>query len=273
MNNFLRHYLQRCSEIRLTLVSSGLSFMTLLAVVPFLTVVLLVSHLSPYVDALTDAFVVAFNQTAFPTEAADIAVYINRFKHHAEHLGGISLAAFSLIALLFVRTVDNTLCIVWREQQEKRSRRRLLVYPALLVLLPLFIGLISLLRDVLAVQLPELANTLSALLSLLSATLLLWLPYRFVPKRRAPEYCPLLTAFGVALLMKAARYIFTWYSGLVDGYEPIYGATAALLLFMLWLNVMWMLVLCGAVWTAVWSEHSLHYSKHKSDTPESDKKR
>lgn len=53
MNNFLRHYLQRCSEIRLTLVSSGLSFMTLLAVVPFLTVVLLVSHLSPYVDTLT----------------------------------------------------------------------------------------------------------------------------------------------------------------------------------------------------------------------------
>ena len=111
------------------------------------------------------------------------------------------------IALLFVRTLDNTLCMIWREQQEKRSRRRLLVYPILLVLLPLFVGLINLLRNVLAVQLPGLANTLSTLLSLLSATLLLWLPYRFVPKRRAPEYCPLLTAFGVALLMKAARYI------------------------------------------------------------------
>ncbi|TFV05607.1 hypothetical protein E4T85_20205, partial [Bacillus stratosphericus] len=43
---------------------------------------------------------------------------------------------------------------------------------------------------------------------------------------------------------------FAWYIGTFKGYTLIYGAFAAVPFFLLWLNLLWMLVLSGAVLTA-----------------------
>ena len=70
-------------------------------------------------------------------------------------------------------------------------------------------------------------------------------PNRFVPARHA-----LIGAAVTAVLLEAARYGFAWYISTFNGYTLIYGAFAAIPFFLLWLNLLWVLVLSGAVLTA-----------------------
>ena len=50
---------------------------------PVLTLVLLLSRLSPHIDLLTDAFVAYLAATLFPDGSAALFADLNRFRHHA----------------------------------------------------------------------------------------------------------------------------------------------------------------------------------------------
>ena len=56
----------------------------------------------------------------------------------------------------------------------------------------------------------------------------------------------LITAF----CLETARFLFAWYMGNFDGYRSIYGAFAAVPFFLAWLNLLWTLLLGGAVLTS-----------------------
>ncbi len=81
-------------------------------------------------------------------------------------------------------------------------------------------------------------------------TVLLWGLYRFVPNRFVPARQAFVGALITAFCLETARFLFTWYMGNFDGYRSIYGAFAAVPFFLLWLNLLWTLVLGGAVLTS-----------------------
>lgn len=100
---------------------------------------------------------------------------------------------------------------------------------------------------------PVLAQITQIITSILFSTILLWMLYRLVPNRFVPAKHALFGASVTAVLLEIARHGFAWYVSTFNGYTLIYGAFAAIPFFLLWLNLLWMLVLTGAVFTAALS--------------------
>ena len=65
-----------------------------------------------------------------------------------------------------------------------------------------------------------------------------------------PARHALIGAALTAVLLDLAQRGFGWYVGTFNSYTLIYGAFAAIPVFLIWLNLLWMLLLTGAVLTA-----------------------
>jgi membrane protein len=82
------------------------------------------------------------------------------------------------------------------------------------------------------------------------ATTGLTLLYKFVPARRVALVPALLAAMLGAAALEGAKHAFAWYLTRVSTYEAVYGALAALPIFLLWIYLCWIIVLAGAAVSA-----------------------
>ncbi len=236
---------RRFDEERVPQAAASMTFTTLLALVPVLTVMVAVASIFPVFDRWSDSFVSFVNQTIVPQGADMVFDYINAFREQANQLTAIGSVMLVVTSLMLIRTIDNTFNRIWRVNSQRPWMMQFLVYWALLTCGPLFLGVgISLTAGWGESWL------LRPLAMPLGTVLLLWGLYCFVPNRFVPARHALIGAAATALCLWCARAAFVWYMGSFDGYRSIYGAFAAVPFFLLWLNLLWTLVLGGAVLTA-----------------------
>jgi membrane protein len=97
------------------------------------------------------------------------------------------------------------------------------------------------------------ANAHGLLLRAVPATMsavAFFLIYRIVPHRRVPYRHAALGAIVAALLFEAAKQLFTFYVRMSPTYSLVYGAFAAVPVFLVWLYLSWLVMLFGAELTA-----------------------
>lgn len=237
--------------------ASSMTFTTLLALVPVLTVMVAVASIFPVFDRWSDSFVSFVNQTIVPQGAEMVFDYINDFRDQAGKLTAIGSVMLMVTSLMLIRTIDNTFNRIWRVNTQRPWMMQFLVYWALLTFGPLSLGVgISFMvgsfqGSALASFVPQwMGGVLQTLGTLFFATLLLWCLYRFVPNRFVPGRHAFIGALITAFCLETARFLFAWYMGNFDGYRSIYGAFAAVPFFLAWLNLLWTLLLGGAVLTS-----------------------
>ncbi|MDO1510758.1 MULTISPECIES: YihY family inner membrane protein [unclassified Neisseria] len=256
LSGFVWFLYKRFNEVRVPQVSASLTFTTLLALVPVLTVTLVVVSAFPMFDNLSDAFVHFVNRTIVPQGADTVFEYINDFQSKASKLTAIGIIMLVVTSLMLIQTIDQTFNRIWRVSTQRPLWMQFLVYWALLTFGPVTLGIgLSLWSSLLTYSrfgesFPLFAGVLRVSFSIAFTTVLLWLLYRLVPNRFVPARHAFVGAMLTALLLETARYGFAWYVSTFNGYTLIYGAFAAIPFFLLWLNLLWMLVLSGAVLTA-----------------------
>ena len=254
---FARFVVRRFDEERVPQAASSMTFTTLLALVPVLTVMVAVASIFPVFDRWSDSFVSFVNQTIVPQGADMVFDYINAFRNQAGKLTAIGSVMLVVTSLMLIRTIDNTFNRIWRVNTQRPWMMQFLVYWALLTFGPLSLGVgISFMvgsfqGSALASFVPQwMGGVLQTLGTLFFATLLLWCLYRFVPNRFVPGRHAFIGALITAFCLETARFLFAWYMGNFDGYRSIYGAFAAVPFFLAWLNLLWTLLLGGAVLTS-----------------------
>ena len=245
---------RRFDEERVPQAASSMTFTTLLALVPVLTVMVAVASIFPVFDRWSDSFVAFVNQTIVPQGADMVFDYINAFRDQAGKLTAIGSVMLVVTSLMLIRTIDNAFNRIWRVNSQRPWMMQFLVYWALLTFGPLSLG-VGISFMVGSVQESALASSqwmgvLRTAGTLFFVTLLLWGLYRFVPNRFVPARQAFVGALITAFCLETARFLFAWYMGNFDGYRSIYGAFAAVPFFLLWLNLLWTLVLGGAVLTS-----------------------
>lgn len=248
--------IRRFSEERVPQAAASMTFTTLLALVPVLTVMVAVASIFPVFDRWSDSFVSFVNQTIVPQGADMVFDYIDAFRDQANRLTAIGSVMLVVTSLMLIRTIDNAFNRIWRVNTQRRWMMQFLVYWALLTFGPLSLGvgisfMVGSVQDsVLSSGAQQWADALKTAARLAFMTLLLWGLYRFVPNRFVPARQAFVGALITAFCLETARFLFTWYMGNFDGYRSIYGAFAAVPFFLLWLNLLWTLVLGGAVLTS-----------------------
>jgi len=236
--------------------AAALTYKTLFALVPLMTVLYTMATAVPTFQGLEERFQALLFQHLMPQSSLEIEAYLNDFSQQAKSLTGPGIAFLVVTAVLMLRNVETAFNQIWRTREHRNAVSSFLLYWAVLTLGPVTIGLAL----GLGTYLTSFASTLEELrlpgihsLLLRAAPLLLSaagfsLLYAAVPNCRVPFRHALVGGVVAAVAFNLARAVFT---DLVVGSSItfIYGAFAAVPLFLLWLYISWNIVLMGGIVT------------------------
>ncbi len=251
----LRTLRQRFREDHLALTAGSLTFTTLISLVPLVTVMLAIFTAFPMFARFQLSVQQYFVQALVPDSIArPVLQALTQFAGKASKLGSLGLLLLGLTALALMFTIDRTLNGIWRVPRPRPLAQRVLVYWAALTLGPLLLGA-SLSLTSYAVSASRglvgtLPGSLSLLIDLAEFTLLatgMALLYRFMPNTHVRWRHAWAAALFVALGFELAKRALAWYVKSVPAYSMVYGAFATLPIFLLWIYLGWLIVLCGAV--------------------------
>ena len=255
-----RRLAQRFTQDRLGQTAGALTFTTLIALVPLVTVALAVVTAFPIFDQFQTVLQRWLVESLIPESISrQVLGYLTQFTNKASRLGSFGFAALMVSAVALVLTIDRSLNTIWRVRQQRAWGQRLLLYWATLTLGPLLVAaslvtmasVISLSGGSLRYQGPGVKLFLDVL-----EFLLLWGGitglYRFVPNTQVDWRALLIGSFVTALVLEAARAVLAFYLASMPTFSLVYGAFATVPILLVWIYTTWVLVLLGAVLVASW---------------------
>ncbi len=251
----LRTLRARFREDRLGLTAGSLTFTTLIALVPLVTVSLAVFTAFPMFSGFESALEKYFLQNLVPDNIArPVMRSLTNFASKARGVGAIGLLLLGATALALVFTIDRTLNAIWRVQRARPWGQRLLVYWAGLTLGPLVLG-VSLSLTSYAVSASKglvaampggvslvLELTQFGMFAAAAAGLFHYVPNTAVRWRHAWA-----GGLFVAVAFELAKKALAWYVDSVPTFSAVYGAFATLPILLLWVYLGWVIMLLGAV--------------------------
>ncbi len=249
---------ERFREDRLGVTASSLTFTTIIALVPLITVALAVFTAFPVFNKLHDVLQKWLVQSLVPVDIArQVMWYIDQFSDKASKLGVAGFAVFMATAFTLIFTIDRTLNRIWRVRTQRRLAHRMAMYWAAITLGPIVLGA-SLMLTSYAVSaskgwVSDMPGAVSVVLYSLQIVLLsssMAVMFRYIPNtfvRWGHAWIGgLLVACGIELAKKA----LTLYLSKVPTYSLVYGAFATVPILLVWIYVAWVIVLLGATLTA-----------------------
>ena len=252
---FVRQVASHTRDIGLVRTAASLSFTTLLGLVPLATVAIAFVARFPVFQQWLDALEGFLLKHLLPgTANAVVHEHIAAFTEKAARLTGVSIAFILVTAMLLIATVEREINAIWGDVRRRPLLRRLVVYVVGATAGPVLVGAsISMTTWLVAESVAALpvrgAFAVKALPVVLS-TLALALLYALAPIRHVPWRNAFAGAFVAALAFEGAKHGFAFYVTHMPTYEIIYGALAALPVFLIWVHVCWLIVLTGAAITA-----------------------
>ncbi len=244
-----RFGIDRCSEN-----AAALTYMSLFALVPLMTVIYTMASAVPAFQGLEENIQAFLFENLMPDTNSDIQNYLSDFSRQAKNLTGFGIAFLVITAVLMLRNIEKAFNNIWRTRENRSAISSFLLYWAVLGLAPLSIGLalgISTYLNTFAARFGNLDLLGVGAMALKTAPLFLSTAgfsflYLAVPNCRVPYKHAFIGGFAAAVAFNIARSLFTT---MVAGssYTLIYGAFAAVPLFLLWIYLSWNIVLMGGV--------------------------
>lgn len=246
---------QRFRDDRLGLSAGSLTFTTLIALVPLLTVMLAVFTAFPMFGSFQLALEKYFLQALVPESIArPVLRALTQFAGKARGIGSVGLLLLLATALSLMLTIDRTLNAIWRVRRPRPIAQRILVYWAALTLGPLALG-VSLSATSFALSagkglvgaLPGGVNLVFDLLQFALLAAAMAGLFRYVPNTYVRAAHAWAGGVFVALGFEIAKAGLAWYLASVPTFSAVYGAFATLPILLLWIYLGWVIVLLGAV--------------------------
>ncbi len=261
--NYLLHLAQdvwadfdtdRCARV-----AAALSFTTLLALVPLATVLFAMLSLFPVFETWQVWLEDMIFRNFVPASGDAVRTHLRQFSDKAGQLTALGLLFLIASSLLLLFTIEDAFNDIWRVKRGRKLFVRLLVYWATLTLGPVLIAVsLSMSSTMLSLA----ATQGGVLLDGLTATLARYLPfllelgayilfYMAIPNTDVKFRHALTGGVIAAILFELTKLGFGYYIINFPSYEVIYGALASIPIFFIWIYLCWLVMLAGAVITAV----------------------
>lgn len=243
----VRRFLQdRCSEQ-----ASSLTYTTLFAVVPMLTVFLVIVSSIKALEPARQQIQIWIYSNLLPKTTIAFEQAFNGFAEKSSNLTVIGVMFLFVTTIMMIMSIEDAFNRIWRV---KKSREfGFMRYWTIISLGPLLLGTafalsstvasFSLLNNKFGYQLNVgiLLDFASFILTILGFFFLYWaLPNRNVPWKSAGY-----AAIFAAVCFEVLKNIFGWAMSNFTSYELVYGAFAAVPIFLLWIYLSWNIVLLG----------------------------
>lgn len=272
---FPAYVMRRALRDQVFLVAGDLGYMSLIALVPMFAIGFAMLAAFPAFEgarAWVERFIF---QNFVPSFGQQVQEAVARFVDASAELTVVGVAGLAFIAILLLVTIEHAFNHIFRVTKARPPLARLAVYWTVMTVGPLLLGtsfsLSSRLASTDEAAVKALFDQLGAVLALLGPFLLtlaaFTLLYVAVPNRRVRVRDAAIGAGVAALLFAALRVGFVIYVAQAHNYFTLYGALAALPLFLTWLFASWSVVLLGAVVAAALPEWRMQRAQMADQPP------
>ena len=253
--------------------AAALTYMSLFAVVPMLTLMYSMFSLVPAFQELGGQVEEFIFSKFLPSSGQEITQYLSEFSNQARKLSVAGVAIILVTALLMLSNIEKTFNHIWATTGGRKGLAGFLVYWAILSLGPLLLAvgmimstyLMSLRLVVAEVDSLGVVALLFSYLPWLLTWLAFTLLYVAVPNCKVRVVYALFGGLITTLLFETAKALF---GQLVANsiYTNVYGAFAVIPLFLIWIYLLWVLILFGA--ELVRSLETFQYEGRDAELPD-----
>ncbi|MET3132831.1 membrane protein [Oxalobacteraceae bacterium GrIS 1.11] len=249
---------RRLQEESLPQVAGSLTFATVFALVPLLTLALAIFTTFPLFNTFRASLEQYFVQSLMPRGVSNtILGYLSTFAAKATRLSAVGAVALIFTSITMMGLIEKVFNRIWRVKRERRWTKRILVYWALVTLGPLLFGVsltvtsqVFMATSGLVGAVPFLGALFYTLLSVALTMGAFTLLYMSVPNRDVDKHDAAWGGLVAALAFELAKRGFAIFIQQFPTYSRIYGALAALPIFLVWIYLSWMITLVGALLVA-----------------------
>lgn len=237
--------------------ASSLAYTSLLAVVPLTAIGLVIfSHFGAvkFIGERIEDFIF---RNLVATSGDILQTYIAGFSQQVVRLSWIGIVALIFVVVLLLLNIENAFNRIWKLPERPGHfalLRALLRQWLTLILVPLlfavsfiissYLSSLSLVRYAVAyIKMPSLSLYIMPPLFIFFAFVVM---YKFIPATKIYWRDASRGALLAAILFQVSKKLFILYFYLFPTYKVLYGAFAAIPLFLLWTYIVWLIVLLGA---------------------------
>ncbi|MGR5144098.1 virulence factor BrkB family protein [Photobacterium sp. DNB23_23_1] len=260
---FSGYLYHRVGHDRLTVTAGSMAYVTLLSLVPLITVVLSALSSFPVFAGLGELLQNFVIENFVPAAGEVVKQYLNEFVANAGKMTAVGVAALFVVAMMLISSIDKSLNYIWRVHEKRRPVISFSIYWMVLTLGPILVGSSIAVSSYLG-SLNLLGS--EAVNGLLQRSLR-WLPvimssmaflvlYLLVPNTKVHFRHALVGAVIASVLFELSKKGFALYITNFPSYQVIYGALAVVPILFVWVYLCWCIVLFGAEITASLGEKS-----------------
>lgn len=249
---FLREVIREFWGIEGTARAASLAYTTLLSLIPLVVafsyaVESWFAQLLPEIRTQSDMLLNAL----LPYQSSKITYHLNRFAENAQAASAFGAVVFLVISFRLFMAVEATFNQIWHVEKWRSYRQRLRAFTMLLFWGPILIGLSfttsaslrgNRLIEMVMEQTP-LSQVFPFLILCLAFTMLFWL----VPATSVSLTSAFFGAVITSTLFELVRFGFAYYAAsLLEGrLNMIYGTLGLVVIFLLALELLWVVILAG----------------------------
>ncbi len=245
---------RRFERDRCLRVAASLSYTTLLALVPLMTIGFAMFSAFPAFQDLQQQVQDLIFENMVPEIGTVIQEQFASFIANTGQLTAIGIVVLAVTALMMFATVEGAFNMIWRVGESRSLISRLLIFWAILTIGPLLMGasislstyIFTLTRmldiDAFGGPLGRLLRATPFLLETLTFSLL----YLVVPNKRVSWRHAFIGGAIAAVSFEFLKKGFALYIANFPAQQTIYGALSTIPLFLVWMYLSWSVVLAGA---------------------------
>ncbi|WP_313596354.1 YihY family inner membrane protein [Psychrobacter sanguinis] len=252
--NFLRFLIRNFIEDDSQQKAASLTYTTLLSIVPILTVLLMILSSIPALESVREQISDLIYSNLLPQSGLQVSQYLNDFAEKSSNLTAIGAMALFVTSIMTLTTIERAFNQIWRVEDRSGGVKSIVRYWTIITLGPLVLGTafivsstvqsLSFLNQQIGgygidwnfwIQLVSFAITIAGFIGM----------YWFIPKAKVPLKNAAIAGVFVAVTFELLKYSFGIVMTNFTSYEAIYGAFAALPIFLLWIYLSWNIILLG----------------------------
>jgi membrane protein len=259
LGNFVVLVYRRFKEERCFQLCGSLTFTTMLALVPLVTIAATVMTAFPVFDNVVDTLRSYVATNLVPVgDSKLVALYIQQFTDNAARLTALGIVLLGVSAIMLMLTIDRAFNTIWRVKRPRSLIQRVLIYWSVLTIGPMLIGSSLSLTSWLVTQslglgkqAPELVVAFLKLGPLVLTSVAFGFLYRTVPNRQVTVLDAVVGGIIAAFAFEAMKIGFGHFVAHFANYKLVYGTFASLPMLLMWIYLSWVVIVFAAVITAV----------------------
>lgn len=244
---------------RIQLRASALTYYSLLSIVPVAAMVFGIAKGFGFDKRLENEL---NKMIAEREEMADVLKYVLEFANSMlENINGGIIAGIGLIFLFWsvmklLSNIENSFNVIWQIRRPRGFARKFADYLSMMLIAPIlfflsstitvYLGNIAGSESVIGDNLGPLLMVIVKLMPYLLILLLFTLLYVIMPNTKVQFKYALNAGLIAGIIFQLTQFVYIYFQVGVGRFGAIYGSFVALPLFLIWLQISWLIVLLGA---------------------------